>query len=90
MKAARFFSRQKFMETVIAWAFIYFYLKNRRAHRCFTALSFLLPSKTLLSYVNRFEHLLEEDAFTSKRRGSGKSNASYLAGIVGFERTSPS
>ena len=24
MKAARFFSRQKFMETVIAWAFIYF------------------------------------------------------------------
>lgn len=66
MKAARFFSRQKFMEMVIAWAFIYFYLKNRRAHRCFTALSFLLPSKTLLSYVNRFEHLLEEDAFTSK------------------------
>lgn len=66
MKAARFFSRQKFMETVIAWAFIYFYLKNRRTHRCFTAISFLLPSKTLLSYVNRFEHLLEEDAFTSK------------------------
>ena len=66
MKAARFFSRQKFMETVIAWAFIYFYLKNRRAHRCFTAISFLLTSKTLLSYVNRFEYLLEEDAFTSK------------------------
>lgn len=85
MKAARFFSRQEFMETVIAWAFIYFYLKTRRAHRCFTAISFLLPSKTLLSYVNRFEHLLEENAFSS-----GKSKASYLASIVGFERTSPS
>ena len=66
MKAARIGSRQKFMETVIAWAYIYFFLKNRRAHRCFTALSFLLPSKTLLSYVNRFEYLLEEDEFMSR------------------------
>ncbi len=38
MRNARFFSRQKFMETVICWAFIYFYLKNRRAHRCLISL----------------------------------------------------
>lgn len=60
MKPSKIASRQQFMETVIAWAFIFFYLKNRRAHRYFTALSFLLSSHTLLSYVNRFEFVLQE------------------------------
>lgn len=48
------------METVIAWAFIFFYLKIRRDHRYFTALSFLLSSHTLMSYVNRFEFVLQD------------------------------
>ena len=52
MKPSKIASRRQFMETVIAWAFIFFYLKIRRDHRYFTALSFLLSSHTLLSYVN--------------------------------------
>lgn len=50
MKPSKIASRRQFMETVIAWAFIFFYLKIRRDHRYFTALSFLLSSHTLLSY----------------------------------------
>lgn len=60
MKPSKIASRQQFMETVIAWSFIFFYLKIRRAHRYFTALSFLLSSHTLMSYVNRFEFVLQE------------------------------
>lgn len=86
MRSARFFSRQKFMETVIAWAFIYFYLKDRRAHRCFTAISFLLPSKTLLSYVNRFKHLLEENAFTSKEEAQEKINGNTNGSLEEFAK----
>ena len=58
MKPSKIASRRQFMETVIAWAFIFFYLQIRRDHRYFTALSFLLSSHTLLSYVNRFEFIL--------------------------------
>ena len=60
MKPSKIVSRQQFMETVIAWAFIFFYLKIRRDHRYFTALSFLLSSHTLMSYVNRFEFVLQD------------------------------
>lgn len=60
MKPSKIVSHQQFMETVIAWSFIFFYLKIRRAHRYFTALSFLLSSHTLMSYVNRFEFVLQE------------------------------
>lgn len=60
LKPSKIASRRQFMETVIAWAFIFFYLKIRRDHRYFTALSFLLSSHTLLSYVNRFEFILQE------------------------------
>lgn len=60
MKPSKIASRRQFMETVIAWAFIFFYLKIRRDHRYFTALSFLLSSHTLMSYVNRFEFVLQD------------------------------
>lgn len=64
MKPSKIASRRQFMEAVIAWAFIFFYLKIRRDHRYFTALSFLLSSHTLLSYGNRFELILQEkDSF---------------------------
>lgn len=59
MKPSKISTPQQFMETVIAWAFI-FYLKIRRDHRYFTALSFLLSSHTLMSYVNRFEFVLQD------------------------------
>ena len=49
MKPSKIASRRQFMETVIAWAFIFFYLKIRRDHRYFTAHSFLLSSHALLS-----------------------------------------
>ncbi len=64
MKPSKIASRRQFMETVIAWAFIFFYLKIRRDHRYFTALSFLLSSHTLLSYVNRFEFILQDKDVT--------------------------
>lgn len=60
MKPSKISTPQQFMETVIAWAFIFFYLKIRRDHRYFTALSFLLSSHTLMSYVNRFEFVLQD------------------------------
>lgn len=60
IKPSKIATRQQFMETVIAWAFIFFYLKIRRDHRYFTALSFLLSSHTLMSYVNRFEFVLQD------------------------------
>lgn len=64
MKPSKIASRRQFMETVIAWAFIFLYLKIRRDHSYFTALSFLLSSHTLLSYGNRFELILQEkDSF---------------------------
>ena len=64
MKSSKIASRRQFMETVIAWAFIFLYLKIRIDHRYFTALSFLLSSHTLLSYVNRFEFILQDKNVT--------------------------
>ena len=77
------------METVIAWAFIFFYLKIRRDHRYFTALSFLLSSHTLLSYVNRFEFILQDkDVYSGRSRRNAVSP--YLENFVCFEGSYPS